>query len=262
MYGVPVGSDRYCAYKLQIIAERIISDARQTVDLLAADRQSLWSALRLSIAQRFDYWLQTSYPSVVKPIAVWLDKELWKVLESATGLKIPRGASDNSWNCTLPMPVVGRDGLSFQEWIVRLPVKLGGFGFRSLEDTAGIAFIGAMEQAIPLFCGENGICPQLTEVVGGSESFGDDADSNLRWSTLLESGCREGVELKTVWSALQEEESQAAGWLDKDRQENLTQDVAGIGGHSTDGSTRGKITEERDKTRAKCISKGLACQEK
>ena len=57
MYRVPVGSDCYCAYKLQKIAERIISDARQTVDLLAAERQSLWSALRLSIAQQFDYWL-------------------------------------------------------------------------------------------------------------------------------------------------------------------------------------------------------------
>ena len=157
------------------------------------------------------------------------------------------------------MPVVGRDGLSFQEWVVRQPVKLGGFGFRSLEDTAGVAFIGAMEQAIPLFHGENGICPQLSQVVGGIESFGDDADPSHRWSILLESGCREGVELRTVWSALQEEELQAAGWIDKDRQENLSQDVAGVGGNSTDGSTRGKITEERDTTRANCINKGLAC---
>ena len=262
MYGVPVGSDRYCAYKLQKIAERIISDARQTVALLATERQSLWSALRLSISQRFDYWLQMSYPSVIQPIAAWLDKELWKVLESATGLQIPRAASNNSWSCTLPVPVVGRDGLSFQEWVVRQPVKLGGFGFRSLEDTAGIAFIGAMEQAIPFFHGENGICPNLTGNVGGSECFGDDADPNLRWRVLLQSGCREGVELQRVWSALQEEERQAAVWLDKDKQENLSQDVAGVGGNSTDGSTRGKITEERDKTRANCINKGLECHPK
>ena len=124
------------------------------------------------------------------------------------------------------------------------------FGFRSLEDTAGIAFIGAMEQAMPLFHGENGICPQLFEVVGGIESFGDDANSSLRWSILLESGCRKGVELRTIWSSLREEELQAAGWLDKDRQENLLQDVAGVGRNSTDGSTRGKITEEPDTTRA------------
>ena len=74
-----------------------------------------------------------------------------------------------------------------------------------------------------------------------------------------ESRCRKGVELRTIWSALWEEELQATGWLDKDRQENLLQDVAGVGRNSTDGSTRGKITEKRDTTRANCINKGLAC---
>ena len=88
-----------------------------------------------------------------------MDTELWKVFEAATGLSIPHGATNDSWSCVLPVPVSGKNGLSFQEWVVRQPVRLGGFGFRSLEDTAGIAFLGALEQAIPFFNGENGICP-------------------------------------------------------------------------------------------------------
>ena len=86
IYGAPVGSDLYCAHQLQLIAEKIVQDAQQTVELLTGERQSLWSAFRCSIMHRFDYLLQMSYPSVVEPIASWLDTELWKVLESATGL--------------------------------------------------------------------------------------------------------------------------------------------------------------------------------
>ena len=145
MYGVPVGSDRYCTYQLRQIAERIAGDAQQTAKLLAGERQSLWSALRCSISHRFDYWLQMSYPTVVEPVAAWLDTELWRIFESATGLTIPRFATANEWSCTLPIPVVGRGDHSFQEWVVRQPVRMGGFGFRSLVDTAGVAFLGALE---------------------------------------------------------------------------------------------------------------------
>ena len=76
IYGAPVGSDLYCAHQLQLIAEKIVQDAQQTVELLTGERQSLWSAFRCSIMHRFDYWLQMSYPSVVEPIASWLDTEL------------------------------------------------------------------------------------------------------------------------------------------------------------------------------------------
>ena len=151
MYGVPIGSDAYCADQLMKIAERIVSDGQKTAELLSGERQSLWSALRCSISQRFDYWLQLSYPSVVKPVAEWLDEQLWKILETATGLSIPRGATNATWNCQLPMPVAGRSDLSFQQWVVRQPVRLGGFGLRSQRDTVGPAFIGALEQAIPFF---------------------------------------------------------------------------------------------------------------
>ena len=44
------------------------------------------------------------------------------------------------------------------------------------------------------------------------------------------------------------EEEQAATWLGIEMQENLSVRVESVGGSSCDGSTRGKISEERDKT--------------
>ena len=265
VYGVPVGTDAYCTQQLMKIARRIVSDAQQTAVLLAGERQALWTALRCSISKRFDYWLQMSYPSVVEPVARWLDSQLWTILETATGLTIPRAASAESWNCVLPVPVVGRQGRTFQESVVRQPVRLGGFGFRSLEDTAGPAFLGALEQSIPSFFGEGGICPQVSGVLGGEESYGDDAPETTRWRVMLNSGCREGEELRRVWSHMREEEQQAAAWLAREPRENLGVEVEGVGGQSTDGSTRGKVTQERDATRGELISKGLEvhpCQDR
>ena len=74
---------------------------------------------------------------------------------------------------------------------------------------------------------------------------------------MLNSGCREGFELKRVWTKMKLEEEQAATWLGIEMQENLSVRVESVGGSSCDGSTRGKISEERDKTWAKLIVKGL-----
>ena len=92
---------------------------------------------------------------------------------------------------------------------MRLPVRLGGFGFRSLEDMAGIAFIGALEQAVPALSGEDGICCQLEEVMGGQECFGEDAPADQRWRVMLASDSREGEELRRVWANLKQEELEA-----------------------------------------------------
>ena len=74
---------------------------------------------------------------------------------------------------------------------------------------------------------------------------------------MMESGSREGEELRRVWSSLKEEEQQAADWLGREVQENLSEQVTNVGGTSCDGSTRGKISEERDKTWANLITKSL-----
>ena len=257
MYGVPVGTDEYCTHKLMEIARRIASDAQQTAQLLAGERQSLWTALRVSTSRRFDYWLQLAYPPVVEPVARWLDNQLWSMLETATGLTIARVAYNTPWNCVLPVPVVGKEENTFQEWVVRQPCKLGGFGLPALEDTAGPAFLGALEQSVPFFFGEDGICPQLSGVLGGAESFGEDAPETIRWRVMLGSGCREGEELRRVWNHLKEEEQQAATWLNREVRENLGKEVEGVGGTSCNGSTRGKVVEERAATRGELISQGL-----
>ena len=157
----------------------------------------------------------------------------------------------------LPVPVEGRGGRTFQEWVVRHPVRLGGFGLRSLEETAGPAFLGALEQAIPALSGERGICTMLEGVFGGDYCFGEDAPEESRWRVMLQSGCQEGQELRTLWASLQQEEQQAAVWLMREGQDTLSQELESVGGSSTDGSTRGRITEERDLTRGALIKKGL-----
>ena len=51
--------------------------------------------------------------------------------------------------------MTGRGGKSFGSWLVRLPVRLGGWGLRSLEETSLAAFVGAVEQAVPGRAGGN-----------------------------------------------------------------------------------------------------------
>jgi hypothetical protein len=68
------------------------------------------------------------------------------ILETATGLTIPHSATDTAY--VLPVPVVGWEGCTFQEWIDMQLVRLGSFSFCSMEDTAGPAFLGTLEQSI------------------------------------------------------------------------------------------------------------------
>ena len=117
--------------------------------------------------------------------AAWLDSHLWKILEAATGLCIPRTTTDAVWNCLLPVPVEGKESISFQGWVVSPPVRLGGFGFRSHQDTAKFAFIGALEQAIPAFQGERGVCPQLAHQMGGDDCFGEGAGGSRSGVSIL-----------------------------------------------------------------------------
>ena len=120
-YGIAIGTDKYVQQKLQQKAEEVARDAEQTANLLAGDRQALWSALRLSISHRFEYFCQLSHPTLVEPVAEWLDTAIWSILETATGLTIPRGPAGGM---VISCPVTGMDNLSYQEWLVRLQVKL------------------------------------------------------------------------------------------------------------------------------------------
>ena len=171
-YGVPVGTPEYATSQLFERARKIAKDANSTVELLGGERQALWASLKWSISQRFDYWCQLSYPTDLQPAAAWLDSQLWRVLEAAVGTHIPQGEEGKGWECVLPVPVGGREGRSFASWVVRLPIRLGGWGFRSLVETSLVPFVGAVEQSVPTFTGPGGICPQLSDYLGGEESFG------------------------------------------------------------------------------------------
>ena len=138
VYGVPVGTPEYVTFKLKEVAARIVKDADKTREVLKGDGQALWSVLRLSIAQKFGYLQQLTPPSLCRPVAAELDAALWRILETAAGFSIPRGDEKGGLVVRTPA-VLSLDGKSFQEWAVRLPARLYGWGFRSLEDSCGPA---------------------------------------------------------------------------------------------------------------------------
>ena len=82
---------------------------------------------------------------------------------------------------------------------------------------------------------------------------------------LLQSGCREGQELCSLWRDLRQEKQEAAIWQGVEVQATLGQKVEGVRGCSMDGSTRGRVVEERDITRGALNTRGLqaySCQDR
>ena len=94
-YGVPVGTDKYVEHMLGLKLLDIAKSARNSVDVLEEERQSLWTILRLSMAQQLDYWLQLCYPSNIRAAAERMDEILWKTLEKTADSKIPRKQCDD-----------------------------------------------------------------------------------------------------------------------------------------------------------------------
>ena len=68
---------------------------------------------------------------------------------------------------------------------------MGGLGLRSQAALAPVAYMAGLEQTIPFFAGEKGICPELADIVGVEED-----GVGRRWEPLLASGCRTGQELR------------------------------------------------------------------
>ena len=250
-YGIPIGTDNYVRHKLRSKADEIVTDAFKTANLLRSDRQALWSALRLSISPRFEYFCQLAPPSLTEPIAKYLDEKLWIVLEAATGLSIPRH-EDFLVNC----PIIGLQNISYQEWLIRLPIRLHGWGLRSLQETCGPAFLGALETAIP-FMHKNKICEAMEEFWGGEDYWGLNAPYETRWQKLIESGCKEGQELVYTWEKLKSRATMAAEWLGDGIDEIFLPDTPGVGLGSTDGRTRSRVVEAIEKDRFKLLSKSL-----
>ena len=108
-----------------------------------------------------------------------------------------------------------------------------------------------MEQVLPSFVGTKGVCQQLAHLIGSME------DTQLRWQTLLQSGCRTGQELATAWQTLQDEAQHLCDFLGKDVDVPLAVSVEAIGEGSTDGSTRKRIVEQRETLRGSALTKAL-----
>ena len=182
LYGVPVGSDPYVVDMLGQKEREVAIEAKNACKLLDRERQGLWTILRSSIKFQFEYWLGLVYPSQVLEAARDMDKIIWEVLETVAGAHIPREEEGLGWEECLDVPISGLRGRSFQHWLVSLPIRQGGLGIPSQAELSPLAFIGSLENALPFFGGEGGVCPSLGHLVG------EEKDS--RWAPLLATNCR------------------------------------------------------------------------
>ena len=79
------------------------------------------------------------------------------MLEQTADSSIPRSQDLNRDGVILTIP--GLPDRTYQEWVVRQPIRLGGFGLRSQSELSPAAFVGAVEQILPSFVGVKGIAP-------------------------------------------------------------------------------------------------------
>ena len=198
-YGIPVGSPQYVRHELSVKVHEVAKEVEKIVSVMEGEGQAIWTILRSSTAMKLDYHLSLCYPSDMLQAAKEMDNLLWLMLERASGLNIPRLEEGRGVECCPAPPVRRIHDKSYQDWITRTPVRLGGMGMRSMVETSILAFIGGVEQALPNFVGEGGVCQQLAPVLG------DMSNSNTRWQQLLASGSRTGEELTWAWETLRQE---------------------------------------------------------
>ena len=115
---------------------------------------------------------------------------------------------------------------------------MGGMGLRSLTDLSPAAYIGAVEQSVTGFTGERGVCPVLSNVVGGEDCFGRAAPTDTRWRIMLGSGCRVGHEYEQAWNTMRQEAEQGAAYLEEELEGQLKARAVGAGIGSSTGATR------------------------
>ena len=249
MYGVPIGTDTFVKNCLERRVDEILEDANRASVVLASERQCLWTVLRSSILAQFEYWLMLVHPSQVEAAARRVDKVIWGVLEKVAGFSIPQEGAELGWEHCLDIPVAGLRRRSFQSWVAGLPIRLGGLGLRSQEELSPLAYLGALEQAVPFFGGEDGICPQLAHLVG--ENVAD------RWAPLIQSGCRTGRELARLWEKQQTMVQECCNFMEEEFEGPFATPAEGIGDGSEDGSTRKRLCEKKEQLLGRVLKRGL-----
>ena len=93
-YGIPIGTDSFVEQMLRVKVEDITRGVERACQVLSGERQSLWTFLRSSLSQQFDYWSSLCYPSNVQAVVGQLENILWRVLENAAGFCVPRAKGD------------------------------------------------------------------------------------------------------------------------------------------------------------------------
>ena len=101
----------------------------------------------------------------------------------------------------------GIRGKSFQSLLSSLPIKCGGLGLRDQVQLSPAAYVAGLEQALPFFGGEKGICPPLSELGGGQMGVAE------RWRPLIERGGRTANELVGAWGVLTAEAREMSDYL-------------------------------------------------
>ena len=248
-YGVPIGTDEYVGYKLDQKVEEVAAGVQKACQVMEGESQALWALLRLSFSQQFDYWISLVHPSQVKLAAQKMNKVMGDMLEFLAGSKIPFDEMAEGNDCPLNVNVDIMREKPFQAIIKELPIKFGGLGIRDQSQLRHIAYISAIEQAIPFFGGESGICPPLARLSGEDELVTN------RWSPLIESGCRTGQELAMSWNIVQKQAAQMAEYVDEELSGLLSDPLEGIGQGSSNGSSRKKIVEQLEQLKVKVLDK-------
>ena len=242
-YGIPIGHRVYVREELENKAAEVVEQMEEVATILSEDNQALWVVVHRSLAHKMDYHLSLSYPSDILPVLAYLDTELWKAMERAVGQLVPRTNLGWGYEWTLDIPVDTMATCSFQELFIRSPIKLRGFGLRSMVQSTPAAFIGALERSLYAFTGEDGICRKLEPILGGG------GEGEEWWRALMASDTRTGDEFAEAWRVLQAEAEQCCDYLGRELDGALHTGPA-IAGNLEDGkSSRQEVTEQREELR-------------
>ena len=256
--GAPFGSDSYCKAKLSEKVDELENEIKQAKNILAAEKQAMWTCLRASFSHKLEYWLAIMYPSLVKEAAQRVDDLFWGMMEEIVGSHLPKTEGPSSCTCcptatgfSPHLPGQGQSQ-SYPRYIFNLPIRLGGMGIRSQVFLSPFAYYGALEQVVPHFGGEKGVCPSLGHLYNVEESGVD-----RRWETLISSGSRAGVELQEAMDLVQKEARELSEFLGGEVPDILDSEIYGLGEGKTDGSSRAKMVKAFEELQAAALDKCL-----
>ena len=83
------------------INSEVESQAARVCEVMGEERQALWSILRSSLSQKFDYWLQLVHPTQIYVAAARLDRIILEVLRVCGDLNFPAEVQREGWYCTV-----------------------------------------------------------------------------------------------------------------------------------------------------------------